>query len=139
MLDGGYEQENIITPGQAANMLGQNILIGNLYKGSLVQLKQKTAKIKQIIDHWNPRHPLPQGRRVLANSLLTSQLGYLEVNAQWTENDLRAAQSLIDNFINKKRITSGGHKYLSTKDGGTSTPNLFLRSTATKLCFWKKS
>ena len=48
------------------------------------------------------RHPLPQGRRVIANSMITSQIAFLEYNTQWSENDLRPTQNLINKFVNKK-------------------------------------
>ena len=37
-----------------------------------------------------------------------------------------------------KKITSSNTKYLNCRDGGTSTPNLYLRNLASKLHFWKK-
>ena len=108
LTEKGYCLDNIIIIGQKANLLGQHIIVGDLHKGSIEQLKLKTEKIKEIIKLWEPRYPLPQGRRIIANMFLTSQLGFLEYNSMWSERDLRAAQSLIDKFINKKKITSGG-------------------------------
>ena len=37
-----------------------------------------------------------------------------------------------------KKITAQNTIYLNISDGGTSTPNLYLRSLAAKLHFWKK-
>ena len=38
-----------------------------------------------------------------------------------------------------KKITSLNTKYLNCYDGGTSTPNLYLRNLAAKLHVWKKN
>ena len=134
----GFDISNIILPGQCVTLLGHYILIGDIKKGSLIQLKEKTIKIKSIVEDWEKRFPLPQGRRVIANSLLTSQIAFLEYNSLWTQKELKATQNIIDKFINKKKITAQNTIYLNISDGGTSTPNLYLRSLAAKLHFWKK-
>ena len=83
LIELGFSHSNIIIPGQSVTLLGQLCLIGDYkdYKGSIEQLKVKTVKIKEIIQVWEKRHLLPQGRRVIANSLLTSQISFLEYNS----------------------------------------------------------
>ena len=102
----GFDISNIILPGQCVTLLGHYILIGDIKKGSLIQLKEKTIKIKSIVEDWEKRFPLPQGRRVIANSLLTSQIAFLEYNSLWTQKELKATQNIIDKFIDKKNYCS---------------------------------
>ena len=42
-------------------------------------------------------------------------------------------QTLLNNFVNKKSITSGQNKFIPLNLGGSGTPNLYTMYLATKL------
>ena len=59
------------------NITRSFIFFNNFRKGSLIQLKEKTLKIKGIVEDWEKHYPLPQGHRAITNALLTSQIAFL--------------------------------------------------------------
>jgi hypothetical protein len=72
------------------------------------------------------------------NAFVVSQFSHLEYNSMWSIGDLKQTQTIIDNFINKKKITSKNTIYLNYHDGGSYTHNIYLIKLAAKLHFWKK-
>ena len=74
----------------------------------------------------------------MANSLLLSKIFSFSPACDFSKRDFSELQKILDNFTHKKKISSGGRKYLPLKHAGLYIPDVYLKHLTLRVSLIKK-
>ena len=143
LLNYGFKDEKILDENHCLTSLGHNLKPSNLKESAKIQLNETTDDIKGTINAYNGSITL-QGRKLIANSLILSKIYSFSPACYFSKSDFLELQKIIDSFVHKKKISSGGRKYLPLKYAGLYIPEVYhkhltLRVSLIKKMFYKIS
>ena len=135
----GFNKNNIIQPGGSIKFVGYSCQISaSQLKTDYQIIRDKTQKISEILAKWDFKNALTcKGRRIIVNTLCTSQLNYFFPNMLCQKNWFEKAQKMINSFINKKKVTTNKVMHLTCKKGGMGVPWLYLKYLTSKANWFK--
>ena len=100
------------------------------------QILKKDEKVKELIHRWSNRRLKTEGRRLIANTFLTSQWTYVfDMAILSNDSSMKARQRNLNNFINNSKLVAGDIKFWPPKKGGLGVPILYHRYIAQKLAW----
>ena len=107
--------------------------------GAIEKLEMERGKMSNIIESFENRNNRLsiKGRKLIANSLLSSKLHHCTTAFYLTSKDFASTQQIIDKFTHKKKIMSGKRKYLPTSRAGLALPCLATRHQGARLAMLK--
>ena len=119
--------------------LGNQINPDYLMGGAIEKLEVERGKMSNIIESFENRNNRLsiKGRKLIANSLLSSKLHHCTTAFYLTSKDFASTQQIIDKFTHKKKIMSGKRKYLPTSRAGLALPCLVTRHQGARLAMLK--
>ena len=117
-------EDKILDENHCLTFLGHKIKPGNLKESAKIQLNETIESMKSTINAYNGSISL-QGRKLIANSLLLSKIYSFSPACYLSKSDFSELQKIIDNFVHKKKISSGGRKYLPLKYAGLYIPDVY--------------
>ena len=79
-----------------------------------------------------------QGRKLVANSLLLSKIFSFSTACNFSKSDFSKLQQTIDSFTHRKKLSSGGRKYLPLRHAGLYIPNVYLKHLTLRMSLIKK-
>ena len=138
LLDYGFKNDKILDEKHCLTFLGHKIKPYNLKEGAKIQLDETIEGMKNTIDSYNNGNISLQGRKLVANSLLLSKIFSFSPACDLSKSDFSELQKILDNFTHKKKISSGGRKYLPFKHAGLYLPDVYLKHLTLRVSLIKK-
>ena len=137
LLNYGFKDEKILDENHCLTFLGHKLKSSNLKESAKLQLKETIEDMKSTINAYNGSITL-QGRKLIANSLLLSKIYSFSPACYLSKGDFSELQKIIDNFVHKKKISSGGWKYLPLKYAGLYIPEVYYKHLTLRVSLIKK-
>ena len=126
LLDYGFTNDKILDEKQCLTFLGHRIKPCDLFEGAKSQLEETVQGFENIINTYNNGNISLQGRKLVANSLLLSKIYSFSTAYNFSKNDFSKLQQMLDGFTHKKKVSSGGRKYLPLRYPDLCTQNIWL-------------
>ena len=112
LLDYGFMDDKILDENHCLTFLGHRIKPCNLTESAKSQLVETIEGMKNTINAYNNGNISLQGRKLVANSLLLSKVFSFSTACNFSKSDFSELQKILDSFTHKKKISSGGRRYL---------------------------
>ena len=138
LLDYGFMDDKVLDENHCLTFLGHRIKPCNLKESAKSQLDETIEGMKNTIDSYNNGNISLQGRKLVANSLLLSKVFSFSTACDFSKSDFSELQKILDSFTHKKKISSGGRKYLPLKHAGLYIPNVYLKHLTLRVSLIKK-
>ena len=138
LLDYGFMNDKILDEKHCLTFLGHKIKPCNLFDGAKSQLEETIQGFENTINAYNNGNISLQGRKLVANSLLLSKIFSFSTACNFSKNDFSKLQQILDGFTHKKKVSSGGRKYLPLRQAGIYIPNVYLKHLTLRMSLIKK-
>ena len=138
LLDYGFTNDKILDEKQCLTFLGHKIKPCDLFEGAKSQLEETIQGFENIINTYNNGNISLQGRKLVANSLLLSKIYSFSTACNFSKSDFSKLQQMLDGFTHKKKVSSGGRKYLPLRHAGLYIPNVYLKHLTLRMSLIKK-
>merc|ERR1712115_273598 len=106
--------------------------------GAKLQLDETVQSFENTINTYKNGNIFLQGRKLVANSLLLSKIYSFSTACNFSKSDFSKLQQILDGFTHKKKVPSGGRKYLPKRHAGLYIPNVYLKHLTLRMSLIKK-
>ena len=130
--------DKILDEKHCLTFLGHKIKPCNLAESAKIQLEETTQGMENTIYAYNSGNISLQGRKLVANSLLLSKIFSFSTACNFSKSDFSKLQQTIDSFTHRKKLSSGGRKYLPLRHAGLYIPNVYLKHLTLRMSLIKK-
>ena len=119
----GFSGDMITGGSEAFTFLGNQILPDNMHLGAMQKMEEIKKGMEKTAKAFDDGTTL-KGRRVVAETLMSSKFYSALTAFDLSEKDMSGAQKIIDSFVHRKKILGGGSKYLPYRKGGIKVPKV---------------
>ena len=133
-----YQINFLFSNEERNQLLDYGFMNDKILDGAKSQLEETIQGFENTINAYNNGNISLQGRKLVANSLLLSKIFSFSTACHFSKSDFSKLQQILDGFTHKKKVSSGGRKYLPLRHAGLYIPNVYLKHLTLRMSLIKK-